>query len=114
MRRVTETHPMAEILGTVQDLEDYKQKIVKQKQLKKRTINAVKKYLSNDETKFLEAKIIEENVESLSAVEKAFKSRLNGVYKNNAEKYEYLIQNEPQNEWIQEFKQTKEYKLLYE
>lgn len=27
--RVTETHPMAKILGTVEDLEDYKQKIQK-------------------------------------------------------------------------------------
>ena len=29
--RVTETHPMAKILGTVEDLEDFKQKIEKQK-----------------------------------------------------------------------------------
>src|SRR5574344_1023819 len=46
--RVTETHPMAKILGTVEDLEDFKQKIEKQKALKRRTINSVKKYLPTD------------------------------------------------------------------
>jgi hypothetical protein len=35
-------------------------------------------------------------------------------FKNNSEKYEYLIKNNPQDEWIEKFKQTKEYKLLYE
>ena len=62
-----------------------------------------------------------------------FKSRLNRVqklnsdfsviksdskylppFKNNSEKYEYLVKNNPQDEWIEKFKQTKEYKLLYE
>jgi len=116
--RVTETHPMAEILGTVQDFEDYKQKIVKQKQLKKRTINSVKKYLSNDEVKFLETKMNNQNNEIfkpvLNDIKTPFKSVLKMNFKNNAEKYEYLVKNNPQDEWINEFKQTKEYKLLYE
>ena len=112
--RVTETHPMAKLLGTVKDFEDYKQKIVKQRKLHKKTINAVKAYLSNDETKFLETKMIEENSNS---VQTEFKERSMGVqkvFKNNAEKYEYLIKNNPQDKWLEEFKQSKEYKLLYE
>ena len=52
--RVTETHPMAKLLGTVEDLEDYKQKIQKQQKLRRKTINSVKKLLTNDEMKFLE------------------------------------------------------------
>lgn len=115
--RVPETHPMAKLLGTVTDFEDYKQKIVKQRKLHKKTINTVKAYLSNDETKFLETKIIEESAENLKNVQTAFRSRLNGVYKsfkNNSEKYEYLIKNNPNDKWIEDFKQTKEYKLLYE
>ena len=62
----------------------------------KKTINSVKAYLSNDETKFLETKMIEESAENLKNVQTAFRSRLNGVYKsfkNNSEKYEYLIKN---------------------
>ena len=115
--RVTETHPMAKLLGTVTDFEDYKQKIVKQRKLHKKTINAVKAYLSNEETKFLETKMIEESAENLKNVQTTFRSRLNSVYKsfkNNSEKYEYLIKNNPNDKWIEDFKQTKEYKLLYE
>ncbi len=115
--RVTETHPMAKLLGDVKDYEDYKQKIEKQRKLKRKTINSVKQYFSNDEVKFLETKIVEENNENLTPIKMSFKSRLNGVqtlFKNNSEKYEYLVKNNPQNEWIEKFKQTKEYKLLYE
>ena len=108
--RVTETHPMAKILGDVKDFEDYKQKIVKQRQLRKKTINSVKQYLSNEEVKFIEQKMDEpKDVE--------FKPRSNPpqtLFKNNSEKYEYLIANDPNNSWIVEFKQTKEYRLLYE
>ena len=112
--RVTETHPMAKLLGTVTDFEDYKQKIVKQRKLHKKTINAVKTYLSNDEVKYLETKMLEENS---NPVQTEFKDRSKGVqkiFKNNSEKFEYLIKNNPQDKWIENFKQTKEYKLLYE
>jgi len=112
--RVTETHPMAKLLGTVTDFEDYKQKIVKQRKLHKKTINAVKEYLSNDEVKCLETRMIEE---ISNPVQTEFKERLKSVqkiFKNNSEKYEYLIKNNPDDKWITDFKQTKEYKLLYE
>lgn len=129
--RVTETHPMAKILGTVEDLEDYKQKIQKQQKLKRKTINSVKKLLTNDEIKFLEchSEFISESAtpETLKQVQgdNKFKPRSNGVqkinngekslpiFKNNSEKYEYLIKHNPSDTWIAEFKQTKEYKLLY-
>ena len=113
-QRVTETHPMAKLLGTVKDYEDYKQKIVKQRKLHKKTINAVKEYLSKDEVKYLETKMLEEN---LNPIQKEFKERSKGVkkiFKNNSEKYEYLVKNDPNNSWIIKFKNSKEYKLLYE
>ena len=109
--RVTETHPMAKLLGDVKDYEDYKQKIIKQRQLKKKTIESVKKYLQTEDIKLLEIKNETQNLQTV------FKPRLNGVYKsfkNNSEKYEYLIANDPNNSWITKFKKTKEYKLLYE
>ena len=112
--RVTETHPMTKLLGTVTDFEDYKQKIVKQRKLHKKTINAVKEYFSNDDVKYLEPKMIEENS---NPVQKEFKERSKGIqkiFKNNSEKYEYLIKNNPNDKWITGFKQTKEYRLLYE
>lgn len=104
--RVTETHPMAKLLGTVKDYEDYKQKIVKQRKLHKKTINAVTNFLSPDETKFLETKMLEENS---NLVQTEFKIRSKGVqkiFKNNSEKYEYLIKNNPNDKWIEKFKQT--------
>lgn len=112
--RVTETHPMAKLLGSVTDFEDYKQKIVKQRKLHKKTINAVQKYLSKDEVKYLETKMLEENP---NPVQTEFKERSKGVqkvFKNNAEKYEYLVKNDPNSPWITKFKNSKEYKLLYE
>lgn len=124
--RVTETHPMAKILGTVEDLEDYKQKIQKQQNLKRKTINSVKKLLTNDEIKLIEARSNQEEVENSNNFQKEFKPRSNSVqkinkgekslpiFKNNSEKYEYLIKHNPSDTWIAEFKQTKEYKLLYE
>ena len=124
--RVTETHPMAKILGTVEDLEDYKQKIQKQQKLKRKTINSVKKLLTNDEVKLIEARSNQEELENSNNFQNEFKPRSNGVqkinngekslpiFKNNSEKYEYLIKHNPSDTWIAEFKQTKEYKLLYE
>ena len=109
--RVTETHPMAKLLGNVKDYEDYKQKIIRQKQLKKKTVESVKKYLETKDIKLLETQI------DKPVVQCTFKNRLNGVqkiFKNNSEKYEYLVKNDPNNSWISEFKTTKEYKLLYE
>ena len=109
--RVTETHPMAKILGTVEDMEDFKQKIQKQKQLKRKTINSLKAYLPQEEVKLIEYKIEQ------PVVQTEFKEcsiAVQGIFKNNAEKYEHLIKHNPDDAWITEFKKTKEYKLLYE
>ena len=102
--RVTETHPMAKILGTVEDLEDYKQKIQKQQRLRRKTINSVKKLLTNDEMKFLEchSEFISESAlqEPLNQVQdikfKPHSNSLQTLFKNNSEKYEYLIKNDPE------------------
>ena len=112
--RVIETHPMAKLLGTVTDFEDYKQKIVKQRKLHKKTINAVQKYLSNDEVKYLETKMIEENSNPVQTEFKECSKCVQKIFKNNSEKYEYLVKNDPNSPWITEFKNSKEYKLLYE
>ena len=112
--RVTETHPMAKLLGTVTDFEDYKQKIVKQRKLHKKTINAVKKYFSNDDVKYLETKMLEEISTPVQTEFKELSKVVQKIFKNNSEKYEYLIKNNPNDKWIENFKQTKEYRLLYE
>ena len=117
--RVTETHPMAKILGTVEDLEDFKQKIEKQKALKRRTINSVKKYLPTADVKFLETQMNSE-IEVIVGEEASLpplkeERKINGkpIFKNNLEKYDWFIKNESENVWIQEFIKTKEYQLFY-
>jgi putative transposase len=113
--RVTETHPMAKILGTVQDLEDFKQKIENQKKLKRRTINSIKNYLPKEDVKFIEKQIIAEN-ENLNIGKTPLKQFLinnKPIFKNNFEKYEWFIKNEPQNGWLLDFKNTKEYEIFY-
>ena len=113
--RVSETHPMAKLLGDVKDYEDYKQKIVKQRQLKKKTVESVKKYLQCEDIKLLETQV--EQSDSHLPLQMPFKldsKRVQTLFKNNADKYEYLIANDPNNSWITEFKNTKEYQLLYE
>ena len=109
--RVTETHPMAKLLGDVKDYEDYKQKIVRQRQLKKKTVESVKKYLKTEDIKLLETEL---ETQSDLPQFKTDSKRVQTLFKNNSEKYEYLIANDPNNSWITEFKNTKEYKLLYE
>lgn len=113
--RVTETHPMAKLLGEVKDFEDYKQKIVRQRQLKKKTVESVKKYLETEDINLLETQLGQSD--SHLPLQPPFKTdlkRVQTLFKNNSEKYEYLIANDPNNSWITEFKNTKEYKLLYE
>ena len=109
--RVTETHPMAKLLGDVKDYEDYKQKIVRQRQLKKKTVESVKKYLETKDIKLLETEL---EIQNDLPPFKTDSKRVQMLFKNNSEKYEYLIKNDPNNSWITEFKNTKEYKLLYE
>src|SRR5574344_397319 len=88
--RVTETHPMAKILGTVEDLEDFKQKIEKQKALKRRTINSVKKYLPTEDIKFLETQMNSEIEVQVVTEAKLLPhtNLINGrpIFKNNFEK----------------------------
>ena len=113
--RVTETHPMAKLLGDVKDYEDYKQKIVRQRQLKKKTVESVKKYLQSEDIKLLETQVEQSDYHlPLQMPFKTDSKRVQTLFKNNSEKYEYLVKNDPNNPWITEFKQTKEYRLLYE
>lgn len=117
--RVIETHPMAKILGTVEDLEDFKQKIEKQQKLRRRTLNAVQKYLPVEDVKFIETQMNSEINFELVAEAKfphlKEERQINGrpIFKNNTEKYEWLIKKEPENIWIKDFESSREYKLLY-
>lgn len=124
--RITLTHPLAYHTGEIKDIEDYKQKIQKQKQLKNKTMKAVREYLDVEDLELLECKMIEEKVESKPVVKsqpvKAIKVKtkkekynpyLKPLFKSSFERYEYLMRhgctsNDDRN-WLAEYKNSKEF-----
>ena len=58
--------------------------------------------------------MLEENPNPIQKEFKVCSKGVQKIFKNNSEKFEYLIKNNPNDKWIENFKQTKEYRLLYE
>ena len=124
-KRVTKAHPMAYHLGDIKDVEDLKQKIQKQKRLKNKTIKELQKFLPNVDLKFIEQDI-EEDVQDVIEVKpvKAKKPTPREVqmsapvFWNKYEKFEWLMKNgctcEDDRAWLAEYKQSEEYRGLYE
>lgn len=123
--RVQKVHPMARVLGTVKDMEEYKYQYQKQQQLKHRLIKQVKKTFPKEEIQLLEIEP-EEVVEVPQIEVKPKKERkrtpreqqMNRPFFNsNYEKYDWLISNGCTNvedrKWITEFIRSDEYLNLY-
>lgn len=124
-KRVEATHPMAYHMGTVTDMQSFKQKIKKQKQLRNRTLRTIKKYIPKEDLKFIETQMIEEN----NPVDKAeihtperelivFEEKVGSVFMNRYEKYEYLMREgcttTEERKWLAEYMKSDEYKQIYE
>lgn len=124
-KRVTKANPMAYHLGDIKDVEDLKQKIQKQKRLKNKTIKELQKFLPNVDLKFIEQDI-EDDVEEVIEVKpvKAKKptpreKQMNvPVFLNKHKKFEWLMKNgctsADDRVWLAEYKQSEEYRGLYE
>ena len=52
--RVQKVHPMARVLGTVKDMEEYKQQYKKQKQIKNRLVKKLRATYPEEELQLLE------------------------------------------------------------
>ncbi len=52
--RVQKVHPMANVLGTVKDMEEYKQQYQRQQKIKSRLVKQIKKTFTKDELQVLE------------------------------------------------------------
>jgi putative transposase len=137
--RITLTHPLAHYTGEIKDIEDYKQKIQKQKQLKNRTIKACKEFLNVEDLDVLKCELIEEcepiverntpqsnstsqkrysivpSAESEGAREPLQNTSLRPLFKTNFERYEYLMQQgcicNADRKWLSEYKNTEECKI---
>lgn len=123
--RITLTRPLAHYTGEIKDVEDYKQKIQKQKQLKNKTIKACKKFLNIEDLDIIKCQIEEKEEQHLltpiiskSKIKKEKPEKYNPavklLFKTSRERYEYLMKygctcNEDRI-WLAAYKESKEYK----
>lgn len=126
-KRETKVHPMAYHLGTIKDIEDFKQKIQKQKRTRNKLLKSVKNYLPTDELKFLETQLDDEIIEAEPTNIIELKQRKQApreeqinrkIFSSNYEKYEWLIQhgctNSEDRKWLTDYIKSDEYKEIYE
>lgn len=123
--RVQKVHPMARVLGTVKDMEEYNQQYKKQQQAKNRLIKQVKKTFTTEELQVLEIEpepVIE--VEQIKEKPKRIKKltpreqQMNKPFFNlDYEKYEWLMShgctNSEERKWVADYIRSDEYINLY-
>ena len=123
--RVQKVHPMARVLGTVKDMEEYKQQYKKQQQFKNKLIKQVKKTFPKEEIQLLEIEkepILE--IEQFDEKPKKEKKKTpreqqmnKPIFSSNYEKYEWLMQNGCTNSddrnWLTKYIRSDEYLNLY-
>lgn len=124
--RVQKVHPMARILGSVKDMEEYKQQYKKQQQLKNKLIKQVKKTFQKEEIQLLD--IPQEDFECVeeTIIEKPKRERKltlreqqmnRPIFNTDYEKYEWLMTNGCTNpedrKWLTNYIRSDEYYNLY-
>lgn len=128
-RQVEKIHPMANHLGTVKDMEEFKQRIQKQKRQFNKAKKEFLKYYPTEDAEVLEIEGVNEekmkNVQDLSVVklkrerkQTPREQQMNRpIFANDAEKYEWLIAhgctNQEDRKFLTKFIQSEQYQLLY-
>ena len=129
-KRVQKVHPMANILGTVKDIEEYKQQYKKQQQVKNRLVKQIKKNFTSDELQVLEIEGINEELALSEPTQKILsktkrekkqtprEQQMNRpLFNNNFEKYEWLMKNGCTNSddrnWLTQYIRSDEYYNIY-
>lgn len=123
--RVQKVHPMARVLGTAQDMEEYNQQYKKQQQIKNRLVKKVKAMFPKEEIPLLEIDS-EPIVEMIGEQPKPKKERkktpreqqMNRPFFNSDyEKFEWLMSNGTTNQedrkWLVNYMKSDEYINLY-
>ena len=123
--RVQKVHPMARVLGTVKDMEEYKQQYKKQQQIKNRLVKKLKATYPKEEIQLLEIepKITDEIIEEQPKQKRERKltpreQQMNKpIFSSNYEKYEWLMKNGCTNSddrnWLAKYIKSDEYQNLY-
>ena len=125
-RQVEKVHPMANHLGTVKDMEQYKQQIQKQQRQFKKAKKDFLKYFPKEQAEVIEIEqeeVIE--IEKFEQTKTPLKRRLNfreqqmnaPVFNADYEKYEWLMKygctNPEQRKWLEWYLNSDEYANLY-
>ena len=122
--RITLTQPLANYTGEIKDVEDYKQKIQKQKQLKNKTIKVCKEFLNVEDLEILEYQIEDKEEYSRSPIilkseikkekPKKYNLAVKPLFKTSRERYEYLMKYgctcNDDRIWLASYKESKEFK----
>ena len=121
--RITLTHPLAHYTSDIKDIEDYKQKIQKQKQLKNKTIKACKEFLNIEDLEILECQIEDKEeylpspmiskAEIKKEKRKKYNPAVKPLFKTSRERYEYLMEHgctcNDDRIWLTAYKESKEF-----
>ncbi len=125
-RQVEKVHPMANHLGTVKDMEQFKQQIQKQQRRFKRVKKEFLKYFPKEKAEAIEieqGEVIE--IEKFEQTKTPLKRKLNfreqqmnvPVFNADYEKYEWLMKygctNPEQRKWLKRYLNSDEYANLY-
>ena len=124
--RVQKVHPMARILGTVKDMEEYNKQYLHQQKLKKKLIKQAKQTFPEEELRVIEIEPepiyeIEQIKPNKSTRERCLtvreKQMQKPIFESDYEKYDWLIQNGCTNtedrKWIENYIKSNEYKEIY-
>ena len=124
--RVQKVHPMARVLGTVKDMEEYKYQFEKQQKIKNKLIKQVKKTFPEEELQVLDIvpepiiKIEEFEPEKTVREHKLTpreKQMNKPMFNSDYEKYEWLMNNGCTNpedrKWLADYIRSDEYYNLY-
>lgn len=125
-KRVQKVHPMANVLGTVKDMEEYKQQYKKQQQIKNRLVKQINKNFTSDELQVLEIEqeqpielepIIKEKTKREPKKTPREQQMNRPLFNTNYEKYEWLMKNGCTNSedrnWLTQYIRSDEYFNLY-
>jgi putative transposase len=138
-KRVTETHPLANQMGDIKDIEDYKHKIEKQARLRRKTIKAVKEHFDIEDINLLEKELlnveppkkvsnktktdneviitpaVEKEQKFLPKIKTSIVSR--PIFINSYERYEWHMKNgcitQEDRKWLAEYIKSDEFKDIY-
>lgn len=124
--RVQKVHPMARVLGTVKDMEEYKYQYEKQQKLKNKLVKQIKKTFPKEELHVLEIEpepVLEiEQIEPEKTVREhkltpREKQMNKPMFDSDFEKYEWLMNNGCTNpedrKWLTDYIRSDEYYNLY-